>query len=57
MGGRIFEMFCEDPVLTAKLTTVNINGVQSQVVITTLKHFIDNDQEYALPYILYHSHI
>lgn len=46
LGGRIFEMFGEDPTLTATLVVASVNGIQSQSVVATAKHYIDNDQEY-----------
>lgn len=45
-GGRIFEMFGEDPYLTSRLAVPSVIGIQSQGVIATAKHFIDNDQEW-----------
>jgi beta-glucosidase len=44
-GGRNFESFGEDPVLAARMTESNILGVQSQPMIATVKHFVDNNQE------------
>ncbi len=46
LGGRNFEYFSEDPVLSASLGAAYINGVQSQSVAANLKHFICNNQEY-----------
>ena len=39
-------MFGEDPTLTATLVVESVNGIQSQQVVATAKHYIDNDQEY-----------
>ena len=44
-GGRNFECFSEDPLLTARLGTAYVRGVQSAGVGATVKHFIANDSE------------
>jgi beta-glucosidase len=45
LGGRGFECFSEDPVLTAALAVAYVRGVQSAGVAATLKHFVGNDSE------------
>jgi len=44
-GGRHFECFSEDPLLTARIGVAYVRGLQSQGVSATVKHFICNDSE------------
>ncbi|MGD0098052.1 MAG: glycoside hydrolase family 3 C-terminal domain-containing protein [Terracidiphilus sp.] len=46
LNGRNFEYFSEDPFLNASLATGYIEGVQSQGVVATVKHYALNNQEY-----------
>jgi beta-glucosidase len=46
LAGRNFEYFSEDPFLNAAVVVPYIEGVQSQGVIATVKHYALNDQEF-----------
>src|SRR6202048_2876005 len=47
MNGRNFEYFGEDPFLASRIAVGVIEGIQSQGVIATAKHFIANNSEYG----------
>lgn len=44
-GGRHFECFSEDPLLTARIGVAYVRGVQAGGVGATVKHFVANDSE------------
>jgi len=47
LAGRNFEYLSEDPFLNATVVVPYIEGVQSQGVIATVKHYAANNQEYS----------
>jgi beta-glucosidase len=45
VGGRNWESYGEDPYLSGQMAYYDIKGIQSQGVIATAKHYLNNDQE------------
>src|SRR6266566_5320020 len=46
MNGRNFEYFGEDPFLASRIAVGYIEGMQSQGVSATIKHFMGNNSEF-----------
>ncbi|OKL60684.1 putative beta-glucosidase I [Talaromyces atroroseus] len=46
LGGRGFESFSEDPVLSGVIAGHYCKGLKDKNIIATLKHFVCNDQEH-----------
>ncbi|HEY4454513.1 MAG TPA: glycoside hydrolase family 3 N-terminal domain-containing protein [Pseudonocardiaceae bacterium] len=44
-GGRDFESYSEDPLVSAETVAQDVRGIQSQGLIATVKHFAENNQE------------
>ncbi|GAB4067953.1 glycoside hydrolase family 3 C-terminal domain-containing protein [Angustibacter speluncae] len=51
LGGRLFEAYSEDPLLTGRVAAAYVRGMQSRGIAACLKHLVANESETLRNYV------